>query len=183
MNRTESLPMVALRGMTILPEMVAHFDISRERSIEAVQEAMASDQKIFLLTQKDVEVENPGEADLYRVGTVATVKQIIKLPKQILRVLVSAEERAVLNTIEFADPYLRANITIPEESDPDIAGEINREAMMRGPVSGLCGENAEDHKRYGKPDQRDHGIEKDGESGGSEYASGLPGIAGNPGRT
>lgn len=132
MNRTESLPMVALRGMTILPEMVAHFDISRERSIEAVQEAMASDQKIFLLTQKDVEVENPGEADLYRVGTVATVKQIIKLPKQILRVLVSAEERAVLNTIEFADPYLRANITIPEESDPDIAGEINREAMMRG---------------------------------------------------
>ena len=57
MNRTESLPMVALRGMTILPEMVAHFDISRERSIEAVQEAMASDQKIFLLTQKDVEVE------------------------------------------------------------------------------------------------------------------------------
>ena len=132
MNRTESLPMVALRGMTILPEMVAHFDISRERSIEAVQEAMASDQKIFLLTQKDVEVENPGEADLYRVGTVATVKQIIKLPKQILRVLVSAEERAVLNTIEFADPYLRAKITIPEESDPDIAGEINREAMMRG---------------------------------------------------
>ena len=132
MNRTESLPMVALRGMTILPEMVAHFDISRERSIEAVQEAMASDQKIFLLTQKDVEVENPGEAELYRVGTVATVKQIIKLPKQILRVLVSAEERAVLNTIEFADPYLRANITIPEESDPDIAGEINREAMMRG---------------------------------------------------
>ena len=93
---------------------------------------MASDQKIFLLTQKDVEVENPGEADLYRVGTVATVKQIIKLPKQILRVLVSAEERAVLNTIEFADPYLRANITIPEESDPDIAGEINREAMTRG---------------------------------------------------
>lgn len=62
MNRTESLPMVALRGMTILPEMVAHFDISRERSIEAVQEAMASDQKIFLLTQKDVEVENPGRS-------------------------------------------------------------------------------------------------------------------------
>ena len=182
MNRTESLPMVALRGMTILPEMVAHFDISRERSIEAVQEAMASDQKIFLLTQKDVEVENPGEADLYRVGTVATVKQIIKLPKQILRVLVSAEERAVLNTIEFADPYLRANITIPEESDPDSAGEINREAMMRG-LRDLYLDYAEDHKRYGKPDQRDHGIEKDGESGGSEYASGLPGIAGNPGRT
>ena len=132
MNRTASFPMVALRGMTILPEMVVHFDISRERSVAAVQEAMTGDQKIFLLTQKDIEAENPGEGDLYRVGTIATVKQIIKLPKQILRVLVSAEERAVLNTIEFSDPYLRANVTIPEETDLEITGEINLEAMTRG---------------------------------------------------
>ncbi len=132
MNRTASFPMVALRGMTILPEMVVHFDISRERSVAAVQEAMTGDQKVFLLTQKDIEAENPGEGDLYRVGTIATVKQIIKLPKQILRVLVSAEERAVLNTIEFSDPYLRANVTIPEETDLEITGEINLEAMTRG---------------------------------------------------
>ena len=132
MNRTASMPMVALRGMTILPEMVVHFDISRERSVEAVQEAMAKDQKIFLLAQRDIEVENPEENDLYRVGTIAEIKQIIKLPKQILRVLVAGEERAVLNKIEFSDPYMRANITIPEESEPDIKGEINREAMTRG---------------------------------------------------
>ena len=107
--------------------------VTKEKySIETLRERNVSYDHQHWLTQKDVEVENPGEADLYRVGTVATVKQIIKLPKQILRVLVSAEERAVLNTIEFADPYLRANITIPEESDPDIAGEINREAMTRG---------------------------------------------------
>lgn len=132
MNRTASVPMVALRGMTILPEMVVHFDISRERSIEAVQEAMAKDQKIFLLAQRNLEVENPEEKDLYRVGTIATIKQIMKLPKQILRVLVAGEERAVLNHVEFSEPYMMANITIPEEDEPVIEGEINREAMTRG---------------------------------------------------
>ena len=81
MNRMASMPMVALRGMTIMPEMVVHFDISRKRSIEAVQEAMAGDQKIFLIAQRDIEVDNPEMKDLYRVGTVATVKQILKLPK------------------------------------------------------------------------------------------------------
>ena len=74
MNRMASMPMVALRGMTIMPEMVVHFDISRKRSIEAVQEAMAGDQKIFLIAQRDIEVDNPEMKDLYRVGTVATVK-------------------------------------------------------------------------------------------------------------
>ena len=132
MNRTASMPMVALRGMTIMPEMVVHFDISRERSVEAVQEAMAKDQRVFLLAQRDIEVENPEETDLYRVGTIATIKQIIKLPKQILRVLVAGEERAVLNHIEFSDPYLCANLTIPEEKEPNIPGDINREAMTRG---------------------------------------------------
>ena len=68
MNRMASMPMVALRGMTIMPEMVVHFDISRKRSIEAVQEAMAGDQKIFLIAQRDIEVDNPEMKDLYRVG-------------------------------------------------------------------------------------------------------------------
>jgi len=133
MNRVESLPMAALRGMTILPEMVVHFDISRKRSIEAVQEAMAGNQRIMLLTQRDLEVENPGEEDLYRVGTIASIKQIIKLPKQILRVLVSGEERAQLNFLEFTDPYMRANVTIIEDINPTVVmGEVNREAMARG---------------------------------------------------
>lgn len=132
MNRTASMPMVALRGMVVMPEMVVHFDISRERSIEAVQEAMAKDQKIFLTAQRNIEVENPEEKDVYQVGTIASVKQIIKLPKQILRVLVAAEERAVLNTVEFTDPYMMANITIIEETEPEISGDINKEAMVRG---------------------------------------------------
>ena len=77
--------MVALRGMTILPEMVVHFDVSRERSIAAVQEAMVEGQKVFLTAQKSLDTENPGMEDVYEIGTVATVRQIIKLPRQILR--------------------------------------------------------------------------------------------------
>ena len=132
MNRMASMPMVALRGMTIMPEMVVHFDISRKRSIEAVQEAMAGDQKIFLIAQRDIEVDNPEMKDLYRVGTVATVKQILKLPKQIIRVLVSGEERAVLEHLEISDPYMRGYIKILDEETPLLTGELNKEAMVRG---------------------------------------------------
>lgn len=132
MKKKISIPMVALRGMTILPDMVVHFDISRARSIEAVQEAMAEEQKILLVTQRDIEVEDPGENDLYRVGTVATVKQILKLPRQILRVLVSGEERGILEHIEVMDPYMRATVTVMEEDEPEIPGDINKEAMVRG---------------------------------------------------
>ena len=124
--------MGALRGMTIMPEMVVHFDISRKRSIEAVQEAMAGDQKIFLIAQRDIEVDNPEMKDLYRVGTVATVKQILKLPKQIIRVLVSGEERAVLEHLEVSDPYMRGYIKILDEETPLLTGELNKEAMVRG---------------------------------------------------
>lgn len=132
MNRMASMPMVALRGMTIMPEMVVHFDISRKRSIEAVQEAMAGDQKIFLIAQRDIEVDNPEMKDLYRVGTVVTVKQILKLPKQIIRVLVSGEERAVLEHLEVSDPYMRGYIKILDEETPLLTGELNKEAMVRG---------------------------------------------------
>ena len=82
-NEIKSMPMVPLRGMTILPEMVVHFDVSRQRSIAAVQEAMSGDQKIFLTAQRSIDTENPDADDVYEIGTVGTVKQIIRLPKQI----------------------------------------------------------------------------------------------------
>ena len=82
-NERKSLPMVALRGMTIMPEMVVHFDVSRERSIAAIQEAMVEEQKIFLAAQKSIETEDPGQEDVYDVGTVGTIKQLIKLPLDI----------------------------------------------------------------------------------------------------
>ena len=100
-NEIKSMPMVPLRGMTILPEMVVHFDVSRQRSIAAVQEAMSGDQKIFLTAQRSIDTENPDADDVYEIGTVGTVKQIIRLPKQIMRVLVTGECRGRLQGIEY----------------------------------------------------------------------------------
>ena len=74
----ETMPVVALRGMTILPDMVIHFDVSRERSVKAIEEAMLREQRVFLVPQRDVQVENPGPEDLYRIGTIASVKQVSK---------------------------------------------------------------------------------------------------------
>ena len=124
--------MVALRGMTILPGMVVHFDVSRERSIAAVQEAMTEEQKIFLAAQKSIDTENPGQDDVFEVGTVGTIKQIIKLPKHTVRVLVAGEERGFLREIEFADPYLRALVEIAEEPEVETPDSVNAEAMERG---------------------------------------------------
>ena len=88
----ETLPVIALRGMTILPDMVIHFDVSRERSIKAIEEAMLKEQRIFLVTQRDPQVENPGAEDLYRIGTIACVKQVIKMPHSVIRVLAEGLE-------------------------------------------------------------------------------------------
>ena len=124
--------MVALRGMVIMPEMVVHFDVSRERSIAAIQEAMAEDQKIFLSAQKSIDTENPGIKDVYEIGTIGTIKQIIKLPKHIVRVLVAGETRGRLHAIEFDGPYLRAEVEVLDDSDVTIPEDLNGEAMERG---------------------------------------------------
>ena len=130
-NEIKSLPMVPLRGMTIMPGMVVHFDVSRARSIAAVQEAMVEEQKIFLTAQKSLDTEEPGAEDVYEIGTVGTVRQIIKLPKQIVRVLVSGETRGRLQEIEYSDPYLRAKVEVIEEEDADTPEDVNTEAMER----------------------------------------------------
>ena len=131
-NEIKSLPMVALRGMVIMPEMVVHFDVSRERSIAAIQEARAEGQKIFLSAQKSIDTENPGIKDVYEIGTIGTIKQIIKLPKHIVRVLVAGETRGRLHAIEFDDPYLRAEVEVIDDSDVTIPEDLNGEAMERG---------------------------------------------------
>jgi len=127
----KSLPMVALRGMTIMPEMVVHFDVSREKSIAAIQEAMAGDQKIFLVAQRSIETDDPIQEDVYEVGTVGTIKQIMKLPKHIVRVLVSGETRGILKQLQQDTPYLRAEVEVIDESDLVIQDDLNGEAMAR----------------------------------------------------
>ena len=132
MNREiKSLPMVALRGMTIMPEMVVHFDVSREKSIAAIQEAMAGDQKIFHVAQRSIETDDPIQEDVYEVGTVGTIKQIMKLPKHIVRVLVSGETRGILKQLQQDTPYLRAEVEVIDESDLVIQDDLNGEAMAR----------------------------------------------------
>ena len=132
MNREiKSLPMVVLRGMTIMPEMVVHFDVSREKSIAAIQEAMAGDQKIFLVAQRSIETDDPTQEDVYEVGTVGTIKQIMKLPKHIVRVLVSGETRGILKQLQQDTQYLQAEVEVIDESDLVIQDDLNGEAMAR----------------------------------------------------
>lgn len=130
-NEIKSMPMVPLRGMTILPEMVVHFDVSRQRSIAAVQEAMAEGQEIFLVTQRSIDTEDPDAEDVFETGTVAQVRQIIRLPKQILRVLVAGEHRGRLQEIEYKDPYMRAKVAVIDEGSDDAEEDISTEAMER----------------------------------------------------
>ena len=115
-----------------MPEMIVHFDVSRERSIAAIQQAMVEEQEIFLVAQKSIETENPGQDDVYEIGTVASVKQLIKLSKKVVRVLVEGKNRAVLKKIEDTDPYLRAEVEVLEEQEITIPDDLNAEAMMRG---------------------------------------------------
>lgn len=126
------LPMVALRGMVIMPEMVAHFDLSREKSIEAISQAMKEEQKVFLSAQKSIDIEDPEQDDVYEVGTVAYIRQIVKLPKQIIRVMVVGETRGVLKKMELKESCLRAEIEVIDESAFAIPEEMNAEAMTRG---------------------------------------------------
>lgn len=135
---TMSLPMVALRGMTILPEMVRHFDVSREKSLAAIDEAMEGEQMLFVSAQKDVATEDPELEDVYETGCIVTVRQIVKMPKKISRVLITGERRAKIRSLEFKEPYLRALVDVVDDvdtSDEETGGEtkpLNKEAMLRG---------------------------------------------------
>ena len=126
-----NLPMVPLRGLTIMPEMIVHFDVSRESSIAAVQEAMAEEQKIFLVSQKSIETEKPTQEDVFEIGTIATVKQIMKLPQQIMRVLVEGEVRGRLINMSDDAPYLQAEVEIIED-DEAMPETLDDQAMLRG---------------------------------------------------
>ena len=124
------LPAIALRGTTILPDMIVHFDVSRERSIKAIEAAMLHDQKIFLVTQKDPEVEKPELSELYQVGTVAYIKQVVKLPHDLLRVLVEGIERAELLGLEQKEPFLKAETALFEPDGAQYTKSL-KEAMFR----------------------------------------------------
>lgn len=129
-NQNIVLPAIALRGTTILPGMIVHFDVSRERSVKAIEAAMLHDQKIFLVTQIDPEVESPDLAGVYHVGTIAYIKQVVKLPQNLLRVLVEGTGRATLVKFEQEFLFIRSEI-IPVDEEEMQMPEPVMEAMHR----------------------------------------------------
>lgn len=126
-----NMPAVALRGLTILPGMIAHFDISRERSLRAVEEAMEQDQKIYLVTQRNVDSEDPTQEDLYQMGIVADIKQVVRLQNDVVRILVDGISRAALLGFTGNEKYLDAEICYCD-SNADSLPEDLREAMLLG---------------------------------------------------
>ena len=129
-NQNIVLPAIALRGTTILPGMIVHFDVSRERSVKAIEAATLHDQKIFLVTQIDPEVESPDLAGVYHVGTIAYIKQVVKLPQNLLRVLVEGTGRATLVKFEQEFPFIRSEITPVDEEEMQMPEPV-MEAMHR----------------------------------------------------
>lgn len=125
------MPAVALRGLTILPGMIAHFDVSRERSLRAVEEAMEQDQKIYLVTQRNVDSEDPTQEDLYQMGIVADIKQVVRLQNDVVRILVDGISRAALLGFTDNEKYLEAEICYCD-SNADSLPEDLREAMLLG---------------------------------------------------
>ena len=145
-------PAVALRGMVILPGMIAHFDVSREKSIRAIEESMMDEQHIFLVAQKDIERENPGLEDVYKIGTIAEVKQVIKLQNNVVRVLVEGKERAELSTFLDCPDYLFAEVIRFEEEEEELLEEV-KQAMIRS-VQDTFGRYLAVNPKVGKDLQR-----------------------------
>ena len=125
------MPAIALRGMAIMPGMIAHFDISRDRSLKAVEESMQADQKIFLVTQRDVDVEEPMQSDLYEMGIVAEIKQVVKLQNDVVRILIDGKSRAKLVGFTRCEDFLEAEICTYNTDLEGVPSDV-REAMLVG---------------------------------------------------
>ena len=132
----KNVPTVALRGMTILPAMIVHFDISRKMSIKAVEKAMMNGQRLFVVTQRDPDVAEPELRDLYRIGTIVEIKQVVKLPKNILRILAEGKQRAELTDLNAENGLLEADIHTYEDTDEEL-DEAEKQALLRSMKEGF----------------------------------------------
>ena len=124
-----AIPVIALRGMTVLPNSTKFFDISRKKSIAALEAAMITDQKLFLVGQKSPDVADPSQEHLWDIGTISEVRQLIKMPGGIIRVMVEGKERAHLLDLDISDTMLTGQVE-PAPLEEDMPGEA-REAMLR----------------------------------------------------
>ncbi len=129
-KKLRRIPCLPLRGLTVFPYMVLHFDVGRQKSIAALEEAMINDQELLLVTQKDAKMDDPGFDDIYHVGTVSKIKQLLKLPGDTIRVLVEGLRRGRIIECISTDPYFEVKIEEIEETDPE-PGNLEQEALMR----------------------------------------------------
>ena len=128
---TQNMPMVAMRGVVIFPKMVMHFDVAREASIQAVNAAYASDHQLFLVAQRDIFTEEPEQKDLYEFGVIAEVRQVLKTPDGVMRVLVEGVQKAKLCSMEKQDAFLTAEVKpVPYKSRAKI-DDVELTAMIR----------------------------------------------------
>ena len=125
-----TLPAIALRGLAVLPEMIQHFDISREMSVSAVEHAMVGEQKVFLVTQRDPEKEEVKIEDLYQIGTIAKIKQLVKMPGGLIRVMVEGLDRAEMVGLQDDGPYLKADVVLSPLKE-ELLNDTVKEAMSR----------------------------------------------------
>ena len=110
-----NIPLIPLRGLSIFPYMVLHFDVGRKKSIKALEAAMAKDQRIFLTTQFDIDNDSPESTEFYKVGTICKIKQMLKLPGDAIRVLVEGLQRAHVDEIVDENPFFRVEVTLFED--------------------------------------------------------------------
>lgn len=127
---TKKMPIVALRGMTVLPKMLIHFDIKRKVTVRAINEAMSGDQKVLLLTQIDPDTDKPKKADLYDVGTIGEIKQLIKLPGNVVRVLVEGLEKGYVKDIESYDPFILGKVYTKKDTSLKELRDTEKKAML-----------------------------------------------------
>ena len=154
-----TMPAVALRGLTILPGMVQHFDISREKSIRAIETAMMGNQKVYLVTQRHPEQETPAVADLYQMGTISQIKQLVKMPGGIIRVMVEGDKRAALLTLfeEGRIWKLRSRKQPMQEEQAYRHCEGSHEPDRQGKIRGIRKRESEGCERFYRKSSCDHG--------------------------
>lgn len=131
-----TIPLLPLRGMLIYPSVVLHLDVGRDKSVEALEKVMVNDHRIFLAAQKEMATEDPETTDIYEVGTISTVKQMLKLPNGTIRILVEGEQRAKITSFNKNDQYFEVNVEILED---DVEHDIETTALMRNVLDQFSG--------------------------------------------
>ena len=140
MERQLIYPLIALRGITVFPGIIIHFDLNRKKSIAAVNAAMQNNQEVVVCCQKQTEIDEPGKEDLYNVGTIVVIKQVTKLPGGLMRILVEGKQRAVIESLDaISEKFYTAVVTPKEEPVTTEETIIEEEAMLRVSMEAMTG--------------------------------------------